>query len=202
MMRTMRVWMGMAVFLAAGIALAQEPPATPPAGTAPSTEYYPLKAKSKWVYKTGDQTVEVEVASIDKDGAKLDTKVNGKTVASEVVEVKQDGVYRSGVKGDKIEPAIKFLALPVKKDAEWDVNSKVGAQAVKGKFKIKSDAEKVKVPAGEFDTVFVDGPDFDIAGTKTAIKYYFAKGKGVVKLSYDIQGTSSVLELKEYVEGK
>jgi hypothetical protein len=188
------------LFLAAGIALAAPEPkdAAAPSGT----EYYPLKAKSKWVYKTGDQTVEVEVVSIDKDGAKLDTKVNGKTVASEVIEVKGDGVYRNSVKGDKIDPPIKFLALPVKKDADWDVNSKVGAQTVKGKFKIKSENEKVKVPAGEFETVFVDGPDFDIAGTKTSIKYYFAKTKGVVKLSYEIQGNSSVLELKEYVEGK
>ncbi len=141
MTRTLRVWLGMVACLAAGVALAQAPA---------TTEYYPLKAKSKWVYKTGDQTVEVEVVSVDKDGAKLDTKVNGKTVASETIDVKADGVYRNSVKGDKIDPPIKFLALPVKKDAEWSVDSKVGAQAVKGKFKVKAENEKVKVPAGDF----------------------------------------------------
>lgn len=196
MIRTFRVWLGAILVLAGSVVLAQDIAVT-------STEYFPLKAKSKWVYKTGDQTVEVEVASTDKDGTKLDTKVNGKVVASEVVQVKADGVYRASVKGDKIDPPIKFLALPVKKDAEWSVESKVGAQTVKGKFKVKSDTEKVKVPAGDFDTVFVDGPDFEIASSKTSIKYYFAKGKGVVKLTYEIGGApASVLELKEYVEGK
>ena len=196
-MRTTRLWIGAALFLTAGVALAQ-----PPAPTAATSEYYPLKPKSKWVYKSNEQTIEIEVVGPEKDGIKLDTKVNGKTVASEVMEVKQDGVYRASVKGDKIDPPIKILALPVKKDAEWSVLSKVGAQTVKGKFTIKSEAEKVKVPAGDYDTVLVDGPEFDIAGTKTAIKYYFAKNVGVVRLSYEIQGTSSVLELKEYVEGK
>jgi len=195
------MWAGAVLILVGGVALAApEPKDAAPGAT--GSEYYPLKVKSKWVYKTNDQTVEIEVASAEKDGFKLETKVNGKTVAAEVVEVKQDGVYRVSVKGDKIDPPIKFLSLPVKKDADWNVNSKVGTQTVKGKFTIKSEAEKVKVPAGEYDTVFVDGPDFDIAGTKTAIKYYFAKNVGVVKLSYEIQGTSSVLELKEFSEAK
>ncbi len=199
MRRTLRLWAGAFVVLTAGAALAAPTPADAPAG---GNEYYPLKDKSKWTYKTGDQTVEVEVVGTDKDGTKLDTKVNGKTVASEVISVKADGVYRVAVKGDKIDPPIKILALPVKKDDAWKVDSKVGSQAVKGEFKVKGDAEKVKVPAGEFDAVFVDGADFDIAGTKTAIRYYFAKGKGVVKLVYEIQGTKSELELKEFAEGK
>ena len=219
MMRTLRRWVGAAAVLAAGAALAQQPPAPrpptkaetpapakaadPAPAAAATSDYYPLKPKSKWVYKTGDQTVEVEVGAAAKDGGTtLDTKVNGKTVATEVIAVDGKGVYRTSVKGDKIEPPIKILELPVKKDASWPVDSKVGAQSVKGKFTVKSEAEKVKVPAGEFDTVLVDGPDFDIAGTKTTIRYYFAKGKGVVKLVYEIQGTKSELDLKEYVEAK
>jgi hypothetical protein len=199
MMHSLRVWVGAALLLSGTFSLiAQEPKAAAPA----STEYYPLKLKSKWVYKTNDQSVEIEAVSAEKGGFKLETKVNNKTVAAEVVEVTAEGVFRSSVKGDKIDPPLKFLALPVKKDAEWTVNSKVGMQTIKGKFTIKSENESVTVPAGKYDTVLVDGPELDIAGTKTAVKYYFAKNVGVVKLSYEIQGTSVVLELKEYVEGK
>ena len=58
------------------------------------------------------------------------------------------------------------------------------------------------MPAGEFETVCVDGPEFEIAGTKTAVKFWFAAGKGQVKISYSIGGNEQVLELKEYSEGK
>jgi hypothetical protein len=196
MLRTMRLAVGAAVVLAGGVALAQSP----------ASEYFPLKAKSKWVYKVGDQTVEVVVAGTEKfnneDNVKLDTIVNGKVVASELYVVKEDGVYRSKVKDDKVDPPVKILALPVKKDTAWKVESKVGAQTVKGEFKVKEEKDKVKVPAGDFDAVLVEGTDFDIAGTKTTVRQWFAKDKGIVKLVYVIQGTESTLELKEYAEGK
>ena len=106
------------------------------------------------------------------------------------------------MKDEKIEPPVKVLATPAKKDTSWKIDSKVGAQTVKGEFKVKDDKEKVKVPAGEFDTIHVEGTDLDVAGAKTTVKLWFAKDKGVVKLVYVIQGTESVLELKEYTEGK
>ena len=194
-MRTLRFSLGLTAFLAASAALAQT-----------STDLYPLKKDSKWVYKVGETTIEVKVASVEKDGAKLDTVVNGKTVASEMVEVKADGVYRTKINNTAIEPAVKFLELkdgkaPFK-GASWKVDSKIQQQAVKGTFTVKEDKEKTKVPLGEFDAVLVDGSDFEIAGTKTAVKYWFAPGKGVVKLSYSIGGNEAVLELKEYTEGK
>jgi hypothetical protein len=152
--------------------------------------------------------VEVKVAATDKPGeAKLDTVVNGKSVASETVEVKADGIYRTKINNTAIEPPVKFLELkdgkPAAKGASWAVDSKIQQQPIKGKFSIKDDKEKVKVAAGEFEAVVVEGPDFEIAGNKTTVKYWFVAGKGVVKLSYTI-GTANeqVLELKEYTEGK
>lgn len=195
MLRQMRLAAGALAVLVGGFALAQ-PPADPSGGL------YPLKKGSKWVYKTGDQTVEVEVVGPEKDGWKLDTKVNGKSVANEVVQVKADGVYRLSVKGDKVEPPVLFLKLPAKKGDSWKVDSKVGTQTVKGEFKTSDDKAKVKVPAGEFEAVYVECPECDVAGAKSAIKYWFAKDKGVVKLSYSIMNSEAVLELKEYTEGK
>lgn len=200
MPRTLRLAFGAVAILAASTALAQTQTQT-------FTEYYPLKKDSKWVYKVGETTIEVKVASYDKDGAKLETLVNGKPVASEVVEVREDGVYRTKINATAIEPPVKFLELkggkPADKGASWKVESKIQTQTVKGTFTVK-DTEKVKVPAAPdgVDAVVVDGPDFEIAGAKTAVKYWFAPNKGVVKLSYSIGGNDAVLELKEYVEGK
>ena len=202
MRRTVRLALGAATILAASTALAQTGTQT----QTTATEYFPLKANSRWVYKVGEANIEVKVAGSEKDGFKLDTVVNGKAVASEVVEVKADGVYRTKINQTPIEPAVKILALkdgkPEKKDFNWTIDSKIQQQSVKGKWTIKDD--KVKVPAipDGVDAVVVDGPDFEIAGAKTAVKYWFAPNKGVVKLQYSIGGNDAVLELKEYVEGK
>ena len=200
MLRSIRSVVGAVAVLVGGAALAQpQPPAAGP-------DYFPLKAKSVWTYKVSDKTVEVKVAGTEKfnneDCTKLDTFVDGKVQASELVVVKADGVYRVKVKDDKVTPAVKILALPVKKDTSWPVDFQIGSSTVKGTFKVKDDKEKVKTAAGEFDAVVVDGPDLDIAGTKCSVRYWFAAGKGIVKLEYVIQGNKAELELTSYAEGK
>ena len=196
MRRTMRLALGAVVLLAASVAMAQNA----------TTEFYPLKKDTKWVYKVGETTITVRVANVDANGATLETLVNDKAVASEVIQVKSDGVFRTQINKAKIEPPVLILKLDggkvAAKGAKWDVNSKIQDQPVKGSFSITEDKEKVKVPAGEFESVVVNGPDFEIAGTKTGVKYWFAKDKGVVKLTYSIAGNDAVLELKEYTEGK
>lgn len=200
MLRSIRSVVGAVAVLLGGAALAQ-----PPAG-APATDLFPLKPKTVWTYKVSDKTVEVKVAGTEKynneECTKLDTYVDGKVQASELVIVKADGVYRVKVKDDKVDPAVKILPLPVKKDTTWDVDFKVGSSTVKGKFKVEKEKEKIKVEAGEFETVIVDGPDLDIAGTKSKVRYWFAPGRGIVKLEYEIQGNKADLELKSFVEGK
>jgi hypothetical protein len=187
--------MGAVLVLTASVALAQS-----------SSDYYPLKAGTKWVYKVGESTITVKVASVDASGATLETLVNDKAVASEVIQVKPDGIYRTKINKLDIKEPVKILDLkdgkPNVKGTKWKVDSKVSDQPVKGEFTIKEDKEKVKVPAGDFEAVVVDGPDFEIAGTKTGVKYWFSPGKGIVKLTYSIAGNEAVLELKEYSEGK
>jgi hypothetical protein len=195
MRRTVRLALGSLLVFVASAALAQT-----------STELYPLKKDTKWVYKVGETTITVKVTAADANGATLETLVNDKAVASEVIQVKADGVYRTKINKADINPPVKILELKdgkaVAKGAKWDVKSKIQDQEVKGTFTVKDDAEKVKVPAGEYSTVVVDGPDFEIAGTKTGVKYWFAKNAGIVKLTYNIAGNEAVLELKEYTEGK
>ena len=196
MLRTLRLIAGAIAVLAASTAIAQTP----------GSELFPLKMGSKWVYKVADQEVTVEVVGTEKVGnddfIKVDTKVGGQVKASELYSVKADGIYQAKVKDDKVEPPVKILQLPAKKGDSWKIDSKVGTQTVKGEFKLTDDKVKVKVAAGEFDAMLVEGIDLDIAGTKTSVKTWFVPNKGIVKLSYTIQQTESTLELKEYTEGK
>ena len=199
MRRTARLALGCVALFAASAAIAQT--------TAPAaTDYYPLKAGTKWVYKVGETTITVKVNSVDASGAVLDTLVNDKSVATEVIQVKPDGVYRAKINKADIAPPVKILSLkdgkPEAVGTTWKVDSKVQDQPLKGEFKHTADKEKVKVPAAEYETVVVDGPGFEIAGTKTGIKYWFAPKVGIVKLAYNIAGNEAVLELKEYTEGK
>ncbi len=218
-----KLYLGLTLVLGTSFALAQTPPVTPP-GTPPvvapvtppavaamTTDYYPLKAGSKWVYKVGENEVTVVVGATEKGETKLDTLANSKNVASEMVMVKADGVYRTKINSTMIEPPVKILELETKdgklvpkaKGAKWAVASKVATQPLTGDFMIGEPA-KVTVPASPtpLDCVFVEGPKFNIAGTETSVKYYFAPGKGIVKLNYSIQGTEATLELKSYEEGK
>lgn len=202
MLRATRLFVGAALVLFGGAVLAQPPKDAPQA-----EGYFPLKVGAKWTYKVGDNTIEVRVVKVDKVGGEdqfqVDTIVGKDPKTSEWYAVRPDGVYRVKVKDDKLEPAVKVLPVPVKKDAAWDVNSKVGTQTVKGAMKVLSDKEKVKVGETEYETVFVEGKDLDVAGAKTTVRIWFAKGKGIVKEEFVLQTNETVkLELKTYEEGK
>ncbi|HEY2787737.1 MAG TPA: hypothetical protein VGJ05_22455, partial [Fimbriiglobus sp.] len=170
------------------------------------SDYFPVKAKSTWVYKVGENTITQECTTVSGTGdtkeVKIDTKVSDKVVASESFSVDKTGVYRTKVNGVEIKPKVKILTLPLPdKDTEWKVDGKIQEQSLKGTFKQKAAKEKVKTDAGEFDAVVVEGSDFDVAGVKTSVKYWFAPGKGIVKLTYNIAGNEAVLVLKEHKEG-
>ena len=205
---------GLALAIGAGSLLGQTPPVVPPVAppaAAVTTEYFPLKEGSMWIYKVGESEVTVKVGKTDaaKGETVLETLANAKSVASETVMVKADGVYRTKINATAIEPPVKILELEMKdgklipkgKGAKWTVSSKVQTQTVAGDFAIGEPA-KVKVADKDVDCVYVEGAKFNIAGTETSVKYYFAAGKGIVKLSYSIQGADATLELKSYEEGK
>jgi hypothetical protein len=195
MLRVMRLAVGAAVVLFAGAALAQPPK--------DADGYFPLKPGTKWTYKVGDQNVEVKVADKTENFnnevcTKVETLVNGKVVASELYAVRPDGVYRVKVKDDKIDPGIKVLALPAKAGTSWDFKSKVGQQSVSGSFKITNEKDKLKIMDKDVEAVVVEGSELDVAGTKTTVKLWFVKDRGIVKLTYKIQDSESVLELIKF----
>jgi hypothetical protein len=198
MLRSTRFFAGAVAVLFGGVLLAQQPKSAPTADG-----FFPHALKTKWTYKVQDQSIEQVVSSVsekfgDETCYKFDTMVGGKVVASELYAVRPDGVYRVKVKDDKIDPPVKVLAIPVKKDAEWEVKSKVGTQTVSGKFKIKNDKEKLKIMGKDVETVFVEGENLDVAGTKTTVRVWFAKDQGIVKLEYKIADAVSTLELTKF----
>ena len=183
---------------------AETPPGKSSAPMATS-DLYPLKVGTKWTYKIGEATIIVRVASVDDDGAKLETVVGDRVLATEVIKVGPDAITRTKINNSKIEPPVVVLKLQggkaVKGD-NWKVESKVQDSTITGDFSIKADAEEVKVPAGDFKAVLVEGPNFKVADSTTSVKYWFVPGKGIVKLFYSLQGNDSVLELKDFSEAK
>jgi hypothetical protein len=196
---TIRCLTGAAAVLVAGATLAQPPAAA---------DYFPFKDKAKWAYKSGNQEVTVEYAGPKKFGCQdcheLVTKIGGKQQAVELYSVEKDGVYRVAVNNNAVVPPIKIIPIPARRGDSWNVDSRVGSQVMKGTFTVIDDKANVKVPAGEFDAVLVECPDYDVEKTRWTVKQWFAPGKGLVKQSLTIKetGTGLVLELKQLSDGK
>jgi hypothetical protein len=166
------------------------------------SSYYPLKKGTTWTYKVGGTptSITMQVTGYGKDGAKVETLVDGKSVAAEHVLVKDDGIYRTTFMGIKPDAPVRFLKLPAKKGEKWTVDTKVQDQPIKGTFITEED--EVTVPAGKFKALKAEAKDFSAAGMKMAVSYWFAEKVGIVKLSFSLAGRDTVLELEKFEEGK
>ncbi|MCS6866621.1 MAG: hypothetical protein RMJ56_02830 [Gemmataceae bacterium] len=197
MWRTTRSLIGAMVVLCGSSVLAQQPP------KGSGEDYFPLIKGAKWTYKVGDNEVIVTVVKSEtinkEEHFQVDTIVGKEPKTSEWYVVRSDGIYRTKVKDDKIEPPIKVVPLPIKKDETWKVESKLGTQSIKGTLKIVNDKEKIKVQGTEYETVLIEGKDVDVAGAKTTLRIWLAKDRGIVKEEFLLQGGETLLlELKSY----
>jgi hypothetical protein len=169
----------------------------PRQGAPRGTDYFPLAKGTKWVYKCGDNQVAVVVTDVERvDGEnwiRVETLVGKNPVTVEYYAVRDDGVYRTKVKEDKLDPPVKVLPSLIKVGETWDVNSELGGQTFKGTMTLKGDREKVKTPAGEFETVLVESANLTIAGTETTVRMWFARDYGMVKAEFVIAGGEPVL---------
>jgi len=200
MLRAIRSVLGAAAVIFGGALLAQ-----PKGG--PTDSYFPTKLKTTWTYKVGDNLVEVRVAKSEtvakEEHFQFDTVVGKEAKTSEMFVVRADGVYRTKVKEDKLDPFVKILPLPIKEGTSWDVNSKLGTQTVKGTLKVVKEKDKIKVQGVDYEAVQVEGKDLDIAGAKTTVRIWFAKGVGIVKEEFVLQnGDKVTLDLSKFEEGK
>lgn len=181
---------------------------TPEPGKAAVVEdssFYPLKVGTTWEYKLttkgNSQTVIVKVAKHDKIGntmcALLETSVNGNVSATEHVAATKDGVYRYTFSGQDIQPPVCFLKLPPKKGEKWKVDSKIGTQT--GKATFVSGEEEVSVPAGKFKTITSATDDFEAAGMKVPVTYWFASNTGIVKQVVKFGDQEVLIELVKFM---
>jgi hypothetical protein len=179
----------------------------PPQRAVSGPDYFPLKKGTRWVYKQGEAEVTVAVAGTERfDGEEcvlVETSVGRAVVTSELYAVRRDGVYRVRVKDQAVTPPVKVLAFPIKVDGSWPVESEIGGQGVKGRMAVKDDRAKVKTPAGEFECVVVESADLTVAGAETKMRFWFAKGRGIVKQEFTLKGVDPItLELEKFEQGE
>jgi hypothetical protein len=166
-------------------------------------EYYPLKEGSVWHYKLGDAKFRLKATKKEdfnnKTAWRLEMIGEGdRTMSFEHLFPTKDSVARLGFEGNKAEPAVMFLKN--KPGEEWAVDSKIGKETLKGKF--KSSEEKIKVGDKEYETIVTTGDDIDGGGMKFSFKTYFAKKVGMVKQTITMGNQTVVIELEKYEEGK
>jgi hypothetical protein len=146
------------------------------------TEYMPLSLGTTWEYKIGEKVMTTKVAGAekvkDRECIKLVSTID-KRQMSETVAVLESGVYRYAMEGIAVDPPVRFLNLPAKKDDKWDVKSTVEGAEFSGAF-TTSEEKAVTTPAGKYDCLKVVG-EFTVDGSKVTFTYWFAKGVGIVK---------------------
>lgn len=165
--------------------------------------YFPTKIGSTWNYRIGDKKLTTKITKHEKQGdlmcALMETLVDGNSVATENIAVTKDGLVRVAYNGQKPETPILFLKQDSKKGDSWPVDTKIGAETIKGKF--TRGEEDVDVPGYKGKTVTSKG-EFEINGQAATFMYWFAEKKGIVKLQMALSGQEILLELEKFEEGK
>jgi hypothetical protein len=171
----------------------------------PTTPYFPLAVGSTWTSRAGEARYLVKVTKHEKVGsllcARLEMFNNNKSTYHEHVVVSSSAVSRAGSDGKTITPPLPFLKLPPKKDATWNVDSKVDGQSFKGIFKA-GESDSVKVPAGTYKAVTVTGQDVEVDGVKFNVTYYYAEKVGMIRQVIEIAGQKIEIVLEKFEPGK
>jgi hypothetical protein len=212
---------GLFLFLAAGAVPGQAQKKEP---MEIYSDYYPLGAGYQWSYKVtvnekeqaakdsrpivtitaGKPEVFEHKFTVDKK-EELAVRYPLKVVSGpkeslkqmfEQVAVLKDGVYRISTAGKDITPPLRFLKLPVKGGESWTVSATSENVMLAGTF--TCDVEAVKVPLGNFETLHVSSPDFQLGNEKMALDYWFAKDVGMVKQRVRVGKSNVVLELEAF----
>jgi hypothetical protein len=164
---------------------------------------YPNTIGSEWVYMNGPLQIMERVARYEKVGdemcARIETVYAGKVLSFEHLAFRPDGIYRTAVAGQLIQPAFCFLKLPPQNGDQWQVKSLIAKEELAGSF--KTEITKVKVPAGEFQVLEVEGRGFKAGDKPLEFDTCFAPSVGKVKHVVKIDGKETVLELKSFKPG-
>jgi hypothetical protein len=91
---------------------------------------------------------------------------------------------------------LRFLKLPVKGGESWNILATSENVTLSGTF--TCDVERVKVPLGNFETLHISSPDFQLGSEKMALEYWFAKDIGLVRQRVRVGKTNVLLELEAF----
>lgn len=170
---------------------------------------YPLAKGTTWEYELNAGGQKLEAKQEVTEVAKAEEgKRAVSTIASDVAgqklteEMSSDdkGVYRHAMNGQKLEAPISAIKYPAKAGTKWTENIKIMGQEVEANFEQK-EAEKVKVPAGEYTAYPVEMVIKTMGQTINATNWY-ADGVGIVKQEMNLGALSVTMELKKFTAGK
>jgi hypothetical protein len=185
------------------IALAAPALAGDEPGASTESVYFPNKVGTTWTYSVGEKKITAKIAKHEKMGdymcAVVETHIDGERVATEHVAVTKQGLLRVAYKDQRIEPPVMFLKFDAKPGESWEVDSKVGAETLKGKF--TRGEEDVDMPGYKGKAVMVTG-DFKVNDQPAKFVYWFAEKKGIVKQMMNLNGQDITLSLEKFEEGK
>jgi hypothetical protein len=185
--------------------------------------YFPLAVDTTWHYRVGEGRYRVKVVKHEKIGGVVAAKLESygdkdKVISDEHVAVVADAskyvsVVRVAWKGEPVKPPMPFLKLPkdekdekewkeIKDLPAWSFKGEVGGKEIKGSFQIRGIDEPVKVPAGSYRTVVVEGQNLKVLDNDLSLTYQFAEGVGMVKQTMELTKQKIVVELEKFEKPK
>lgn len=171
-------------------------------------DYYPLNVGERWEYKVqvADKTMEVaneitKIETINNDSlARVETVSNGKTLATEHLKTSEKGIFRYRIQGLEVNPPLCLLRYPVKEGDAWETQITTGGENAKVTCRVLGQ-RKIKVSAGEFDTVLVEIHAEASSGNVTST-YWFAEGVGVIQQITELPNLKISMTLEKHTSGR
>jgi hypothetical protein len=185
------------LFAACCLLLPAGPLAAQKKGKVAESAYFPLKDGTRWVYKAENRTITVRVSKHEPVGSVSCARLEASStdeVHNEHLAVQPDGIYKYRADGKDIEPPLCLLKLPPKAGTSWKVASQIDGLPVTGTFTLTE--EQISALGRTLQAVVVASKDFEIAGRKMPLTYWFVRDLGPVRQRIVLGGTELILELQ------
>lgn len=159
--------------------------------------WFPLKAGYSWTFRMEGEKQKLVWRVIlqpesDPNSFILDAALGTRTLDAEVLQVREDGIYRTQVGLERISPGVPIL---LNEQTTWQ--SKFRLQRRENTFAATKEPAQIKVPAGTFETILVTSTVTD-QNVKHELLTWYAKGTGPVKMVIRDGKKDLVLELERF----
>lgn len=166
--------------------------------------FFPTSVGTEWRYEVevlgakGSLTQTIEDSKGTPDGTELlissKTLLGGQTITGfERVVVGHAVLYRLSNSLGNFEPALCLAST----ETMWEWTGKVGdnnSSRANGRLVAP---KRIRVPAGEFETVVYE-IELHAGALTTVSRYWFAKGVGWIRIEHELPGGTLIAELTEF----